>query len=132
MKILIVDDEKISRRALKKLFSSYGVCTTVSTGKEALTIFKKSLEDETKFSLVILDISLEKESGVNVLKAMREQEERVDTSSKPPCKIFMATGNTDKNVVQNCIQSGCNDYILKPLKPEVVKAKLKKFKFIAE
>ncbi len=67
-KVLIVDDEPDIRDILKLLLSSNGYeVKAVSNGEKAITLLK-----EESFDLVILDIMMPNQSGIDVLKKIRE------------------------------------------------------------
>jgi len=129
LNILIVDDENMSRMTMESIFSAYGTCKSFSTGKMAAQAFMNFLETKQRFGLIILDISLEKESGVDVLKLIRSSEKKSGISDKNRAVIFMATGNSDMRMVKKCIQEGCNDYLVKPVKTTVVTTKTEKYNF---
>ncbi len=126
-KILIVDDEKVIRNALQKTFGKYGECISVESGNDALNEYKKADKDKQPFDLIILDISLEDKSGLDVLKEIRSQEKEKKVKKDERIRIIMATGNREKKIVKECIASGCNDYILKPIKPDMITEKLSTF-----
>ncbi len=129
MNILIIDDENTSRMTMKSVFVKYGSCATFSTGTEAIEEYKKVLIKGSKFDLIILDIFLEDENGVDVLKKIRKLEKTVKMSKKTRSRIIMATGNKDMDIVKECIKEGCDDYIVKPLRAKVVAPKMKKYNF---
>ncbi len=41
----------------------------------------------------------------------------------------MATGNSDIEIVKECIKQGCDDYLVKPLKAKIIAPKMEKFNF---
>jgi len=41
--------------------------------------------------------------------------------------IFMATGNSDMDVVKDCIKEGCDDYLVKPLTAKIIVVKMAKY-----
>ncbi len=122
--ILIVDDEEIIRKAMTKTFTKYGECTQASSGNEALDSYKKAADSEQPFDLIILDISMEDKDGVEVLKEIRGIEKEKGIEKKNRVKILMATSNRVKKTVKECIKARCDNYLLKPLKPDAVAARL--------
>jgi len=127
--ILLVDDEKIIIKAMNKLFGRYGECTSVESGNRAIDTFHASLHGNKSFDLIILDISLEDKSGLDVLKEIRDMEKEKNISENKRVKIVMATGNRELKTVKECIAHGCDNYILKPLKPNFVEEVLGQFGF---
>ncbi len=123
IKILIVDDEKIIRKAMAQVFKKYGECHFANSGQEALKAFIDTFKTQDPFDLIILDISLEDVSGLDVLKEIRTLERNQKIKHSDRSKIIMATGNQKLKMVKACITAGCDNYIVKPLKPsEVVEA----------
>lgn len=123
-KILIVDDEEMGRTVMEEMFSRYGRFISVSTGKEAVKIYKKEFEKNEKFDLVLLDISLEDISGLEVLKHIKIIESSKGTVEEKESAIVMVTAHSEKNIVIDCIRAGCKAYFIKPLKQEKVDKKL--------
>lgn len=124
-----MDDEKIIIKAMNKLFGRYGECTSVESGDLAIDTFHASLHGNKSFDLIILDISLEDKSGLDVLKEFRDMEKEKNIAKKDRVKIVMATGNRELKTVKACIAHGCDNYILKPLKPDIVEEMLGNFGF---
>ena len=126
IKILIVDDEKIIRKAMAQVFKKYGDCHFAESGQEALKLFLSGLKGKDPFDLIVLDISLEDKSGLDVLKEIRIHERNKGLKKPDRAKIIMATGNQKLKMVKACIAAGCDNYIVKPLKPSEVIAALEK------
>jgi two-component system OmpR family response regulator len=75
-----------------------------STGSEALQMLRAK-----KFDLVILDRGLPEMGGIQVLKLLRKS---------PGCaglKVLMCTGAGMLSDVDEALQNGASDYIVKPL-----------------
>jgi two-component system chemotaxis response regulator CheY len=67
MKILIVDDEFVSRTKLKLIMENYGQCEAVEHGKDAIAIFHHAHFINEPFNLIMLDINLPEMNGIMVL-----------------------------------------------------------------
>lgn len=120
-RILIVDDEEIGRTLMEDIFKKYGASVSVSSGAEALKAYQKGIENGKPFNLVLLDISLQDISGVEVLKKIKQ----IDGGLKEHKSIvIMVTSHSEKNIVIGCIKSGCKAYFIKPLKQDAVDAKM--------
>jgi len=124
IKILIVDDEEMGRTVMEEVFSRYGRFISVSTGKEAVKIYEEEFEKNEKFDLVLLDISLEDISGLEVLKHIKIIESSRGTAEEKDSVIVMVTAHSKKDMVIDCIRAGCKAYFIKPLKQEQVDKKL--------
>jgi HD-like signal output (HDOD) protein len=126
MKILIVDDELVSRTKLKLIMENFGQCQAVDNGKDAVVMFHKAHQQGKPFGLIMLDIDMPEMDGVEVLSEIIEAEIKLVISKKHKAKILMVTSFTDKNRVVSCIQSGCEDYIAKPFDLNIIGKKLGK------
>jgi len=101
LRVLIVDDEKVIADLLQDELAEEGCVTLVATdGAEALDILGRELLDA-----VILDISMPKVNGYDVLRRLRE-------FSNIPV-IMASTLNTEEDKAK-CQELGANDYITKP------------------
>jgi HD-like signal output (HDOD) protein/CheY-like chemotaxis protein len=126
MKILIVDDDLVSRSKMEVLMSAFGECVLAQDGLEAISEYQKAWEQGAPFTLITLDIEMPGLNGEEVLARIREFETH---RSAPPDKqavIFMVTGQSDKEQVIKCLSCGCQDYIVKPFNVRVIQEKLQK------
>lgn len=102
-KLLIVDDEVDIREFAKRFFEKRGIIVfTAENGEAALEVVKAEQPD-----LILLDITMEGMSGVEVLKTLREAGNDV--------KIIMVTGVEDEGTVNEANSWGIRGYIHKPL-----------------
>jgi DNA-binding response OmpR family regulator len=102
-KLLIVDDEEDVREFAKNFFQKRHIdVMTAPGGKEAL----EQLKDYTP-DLMLLDVRMGELSGIDVLKALRQQGNQV--------KIIMVTGVEDQDVIDQANQLGVAGYVHKPL-----------------
>ena len=105
IKILIIEDDGFIRDAIKICFRIYwpeAEFNMASTGREGVDISRQKNLD-----LILLDLGLPDMSGYDVLNDIR-------SFSQIP--IVMLTANRDGERVVQAIQSGANDYLVKPFK----------------
>ncbi len=103
-KILLVDDaETILMMERMILGKSYTV-VTAKDGEKALAAAATEKPD-----LIILDIVMPNMDGFEVCRRIRSDE---NTKSIP---VIMVTTKGDSSNVEKDFQSGCNDYITKPV-----------------
>jgi len=126
MKILIADDEMVSRTKLKLIMENFGECETVDNGKDAVAMFHKAHQQGNPFGLIMLDINLPQMDGMQVLSEMIAAEIKFGVSNTHKAKILMVTSFTDRDHVIRCIQSGCDEYIAKPFDIDIIAKKLSK------
>ncbi len=130
--ILVVDDEKIIRNYMQKALKKFGSCYIVENGRDAIKYYIDSLNKNNPIKLIILDIALGAQgtmTGIEVLKEIRNIENKNNIDKEKQSIIIMATGNSEVETVKECILQGCNDYIVKPVKSTTIQEKISKFGF---
>ena len=111
---LIVDDEESLRYALSRQLELMGYeCLAVSSGPEALAAAAR-----LDFDLVMLDVRMPGMSGLEVLKNLR-------ADSQGPC-IVMLTAMGETAISAAALNSGADDYIIKPCHPHELRMKVRK------
>ena len=125
MKILVVDDEIVSRKKMMRITTDFGSCEGVQNGKAALSVIKTSLEEWQLYDLITLDVSMPDISGVEVLNTIRKMEEAKRLDEEEQAKILMVSSISDMKTVKACMGK-CNGYMIKPFNKELVVDKLKK------
>ena len=113
-KLLIVDDEQVSRLRLKHLLQKSGYSVlTATNGREAIEIIRREEVD-----LVLMDIVMPVLDGIKAVRLIRQL---LDRSELP---IIMMTASEDRNQVLEAFKIGANDYIPKPLDNEILEARV--------
>jgi two-component system chemotaxis response regulator CheY len=115
MRILIAEDDMVSRKFLMKFLSQYGECDVVVDGLEALDAFLISVKDGNPYDLICLDIMMPKVDGVKVLKAIRDLEKQKGILPEKRSKIIMTTALAESQYVQQAFEIGCEAYAAKPI-----------------
>ncbi len=116
MRILIAEDTLSTRRILEAMLSKEGFDVVVTKdGKEALKVMKS----ENSPSLVILDWMMPEMDGVQVCRLIREDE------NGGRFYIILLTGKTEKSDIVEGLNSGVDDYIVKPFAKEELFARVK-------
>lgn len=120
--ILVVDDVQTIRIHVKEILKSQGYVhvKTATNGVEALKML-----NEEPFQLVIADWHMHPMDGLMLLKEVRGKESLKNIS------FIMLTADSTKEHVIQAIESGVDDYIMKPFTTEhaqmkVVKALLRR------
>lgn len=128
MKTLIVDDNIVNRSSMQKIMEDMGISECAINGQEAIEMFKLHLEHSKPFDLVLLDIVMPGMDGIKVLKALRDLEQEQNVEPEKRSKILMVTSHSHKDVVLAALKSGCDGYIVKPFRKDVMIKKLKELK----
>jgi diguanylate cyclase (GGDEF)-like protein len=104
-RLLVVDDIEENRTLLSRRFSRGGcVVVEAESGFAALDLIAQQ-----EFDLVLLDIMMPGQSGIEVLKQIRASH---SPDTLPVIMITAKAGNTD---VVEALELGANDYITKPV-----------------
>lgn len=114
-RILIVEDDMVSRKFLNRFLSSYGDCDLVVDGLEAIDAYLMAVKEKSPYDLICLDIMMPKVDGVKVLKAIRDLENQNNLSSDQRAKIVMTTALGETQIVQKAFDYGCDAYASKPI-----------------
>ena len=125
MRILVVDDEVVSRKKMMKSVSSLGTCEGVQNGNAAISAVQTALEEWKLYDLITLDISMPDISGTKVLTHIRDMETKKGLDNEERATILMVTSHSDLDTVKACAGK-CNGYIVKPFNKDVIMEKLKK------
>ena len=117
MKVLIVDDFATMRRILKNIMKQIGFSdiTEADNGKNALKALKSD-----KIDLVLCDWNMPEMAGIDVLNAVRADNDLKDTP------FIMVTAEAQKENILEAVKSGVSSYIVKPFTAETVEEKLQK------
>ena len=106
--VLVVDDEPAMRKLLSTILNDSGIaCDTAANGEEALRVLAKE-----EVSAVLADLHMPCLSGMQLLMQVRPR--------YPGLAFVVVTGEDDVRVGIEAIRNGADDYLVKPLKPEVV------------
>ena len=115
MRVLIAEDDLISRKIILKILSQYGDCDVTVDGMEALDAYLLAIKENNPYDLICLDIMMPKIDGVRVLKAIRTIEQQKEISMMNRAKIIMLTALADKEYVAKSFEIGCEAYATKPI-----------------
>ena len=125
MKILVVEDDFISRKLLVKSLSGYGECDVAVNGREAIDAFALALNDGPRYDLICLDIMMPEVDGLEALKKIRALETERGIGELDGVKIIMTTALGDKTDILEAFTSGCEAYLVKPLDRDSLNRTLK-------
>ncbi len=113
--ILVVDDEPINRKILKKLLSVHYSVIEAENGAQAWEMINDS---RIKISAVLLDIIMPVMDGHEFLRLIRE-------AHFDNIPIIVTTISNDSNSEHNALEEGAWDYVLKPYNPSVLLSRLR-------
>jgi DNA-binding response OmpR family regulator len=116
MKILIVEDEPSASTMLARIVANAGHHPTIAADAEAAWAL---LDDPCRsFDVVFLDLVLPKMSGVELWQRIRA------SALLQSVEVVFCTASNDRATVLKIVQNGARHYIVKPISPEKIIAKL--------
>ena len=116
LKILIVEDDFISRRIIQELLSPYGQCHIAKDGEEAIRAFYLGWEEQDPYDLICMDIMMPEMDGQDALQRIRDMEKEMGIIGSREVKAIMVTALDDlKNVIKAFHDGGATSYIVKPI-----------------
>ncbi|MGH9404019.1 MAG: response regulator transcription factor [Terriglobia bacterium] len=115
MKLLIAEDDPVSRRMLDAMCRSWGYeVTAVSDGQAALEVL---LGDDAP-SLIILDWMMPEIDGLEVLKQVRAR------CPEKPSYIILLTARAKKDDIIRALDAEADDYVIKPFDYHELRARI--------
>ena len=108
IKVLLVDDAKLFREAIKNVLNhdeDIQVVACASNGSEALELCDKHLPD-----LVLMDIIMPVKDGVESTIAIKAKYSWI--------KVIMLTGSVEDDIIKRALKNGADGYVLKDVNPK--------------
>ncbi len=115
MKILLAEDDYVTRKAMDSFLSKYGECDVTVDGMEAVDAFMLALEEDDPYDLVCLDIMMPVMDGYQALMGIRNLEKERDIPKEKQVKVIMTTALNDEKNVKMAFELGCTIYSGKPI-----------------
>ena len=114
-RVLVADDASFMRQMIREIVEAEGheVVGEASDGDEAVEEWKRLQPD-----VVTMDIVMPRRSGIDAVKGIIE----ID----PKACVVMCSALGQETLVQEALQAGARDFIVKPFKPDSVIATLNK------
>lgn len=127
MKILIAEDDFISRTLLQEMLSPLGICHVAMDGLEAMAAYKQAMETKEPYDLICLDIMMPNLNGQEVLQQIREIEKARGIGGSDMSRIIMVTALDDaKNIMAALVKGSCDAYLVKPLDRDKLVGEIKR------
>ncbi len=115
MRILIAEDDFISRSLMLELLRPYGTCDLANNGHEALEAFKRAHAEGSPYRLVCLDIMMPLIDGQEVLRRIRAFEVENKVGVVDSCRVIMTTALDDFQNIMSAFRDRCEAYLNKPI-----------------
>jgi sigma-B regulation protein RsbU (phosphoserine phosphatase) len=112
--ILIVDDDATSRNLLARMLTAAGyVCSETDNASDALKLVRKEQP-----AVLLLDFLMPVMDGAEALRRLRA-DPNPGVAQTP---VIMLTGHGESEVT--CLSAGADDFVIKPIKAEVLQARI--------
>ncbi len=107
--IMIVDDSKFTRKMLSDIMAEEGheIVGEAENAEEAVELYERLKPD-----LVTMDIIMPEIEGTDAISALKDM-----VRTDPKAKVVMVSAMGQQDVVEECIQAGARDFIVKPFQP---------------
>jgi len=118
--ILLVEDNRVNQMVTQKILVKNGYQVDIANnGIEALQALEKY-----SYDLVLMDILMPQMGGYEATRKIRSNDTHVTSHHLPIIALTASAMAEDK---EKCLSAGMNDYIAKPVKPQELIDKVKKW-----
>lgn len=125
MRILIVDDDFVSRKIVMHALKDFGWFDVAVNGAEACAAFKLAHESGEPYELVCMDVMMPEMNGQDAVKAMREIERTCGVDPAKEARIVMISCVSDQKEVCDAFFHGhASLYLTKPIEPIPLREKI--------
>jgi len=129
LRVLIVEDERISGLVLQQLLSPFAECDLVVDGAQAIDAFTAGLTQNKPYDLICMDIMMPVLNGQEALIEIRKIEKKHNIFNNG-VKVIMTTALDDQvNIMKAFCQGGAMSYIVKPITPKKLYTKISEIGF---
>jgi two-component system chemotaxis response regulator CheY len=110
---LIVDDSRVIRKVARRILEDLGFdVAEAADGAEALAWCRSTMPE-----VVLLDWNMPVMNGLEFLRGLR-----MEPGGKGP-KVIFCTVENEVGAIREALESGADEYIMKPFDSEIVAAK---------
>jgi len=117
-RLLLAEDNKTNQMVVREILTHAGfVYDVVETGQQAVEAVQRY-----PYSLVLMDCQMPEMDGYEAVKYIRQLEQENQCSPQSPQRvpIVALTANALKGDRQQCLEAGMDDYLTKPLDPDLL------------
>ncbi len=115
MRILVVEDDYISRRLLCRYLEPYGKCEEAVNGHEGVDAVRRAIDAGQQFDLICLDIMMPGMDGQQVLVLLRQMEAENGMPLGKGAKVIMTSAMEDNQYIMQALNASADGYVVKPI-----------------
>lgn len=131
MRILITEDDPMSRRVMSFYLSKFGDCDLAEDGQEAVDAVRQALDDGAHYDLICLDVMMPNMDGQEALAEIRVLEKDSGIEGDQGAKIIMTTALSDGRNQAKAFMGDANAYLIKPIQKDKLEHEMNELGFTA-
>jgi osomolarity two-component system sensor histidine kinase SLN1 len=126
VRVLVAEDNKVNQQVVLRMLALEDVydVTVVKDGQEAYDTVRANMEEGKAFDLIFMDIQMPNLDGIQSTRLIRQ----IGYSAP----IVALTAFAEDSNIKNCMESGMNMFISKPIRRPALRQVLDKFASIPE
>lgn len=118
LRILLVEDHPINQKLMQIMLQRFGYDADLATdGRQAV-----AFAEQHSYDLIFMDIQMPAMDGLEATKQIRQ---KLDLKQQP--RIIAMTANALEEDRRQCLQAGMNDFMVKPIKLDMVEKMIVKW-----
>ncbi|NNG00011.1 MAG: GAF domain-containing protein [Desulfobacteraceae bacterium] len=120
VRLLVAEDNPVNQKLALRLLEKFGYrADAVANGKEALQALQL-----INYDIVLMDIQMPEMDGLSATQAIRSSTSPVRNPAVP---VIAMTAHAMSGDRDKCIAAGMDDYITKPVRPQILLETIKRF-----
>ncbi len=120
LRVLVADDNPINQRVAVRLLRQLGYeAETAADGEEVLRALER-----TQFDVILMDVQMPRLNGLETAKRIRASSSPESSQGAPAPRIIAVTAKAMAGDREKCLAAGMDDYLPKPIRPEMLRLML--------